>query len=566
MKEYKKLQQLLLSIDGQSYSGYKRIKGFYRFPDYILAIDHVQVDPYAPPSKMRILIQRETVDIPKEYINQKNKRIAVSDFLTRNFYKQSQKFNHSVKGTGTSGLIMIDRCGQEMLERTAVLIKDNQIEVRFEVGLPAAGRRILGKAANRIFQDILPEIIKQALFYRHLNQTALQTQIDLILDQKYLREELPKQNLVAFIANGSILPRESGISDAPLIGAKPFQSPANLEIEFHLPSGKTVTGMGIKKGITLLVGGGFHGKSTVLQALERGVYNHIPNDGREFVLTVSDAVKIRAEDGRSIQKVDISPFINHLPGNKVTKQFSTMNASGSTSQAANVVEALEARASLLLIDEDTSATNFMIRDRRMQQLIVKEKEPITPFVDRVQSLYKDLGVSTILIIGGSGDYFEIADRVIMMDEYLPKDVTAKAKNIAAADSYNREDSVEPFEILSRRVPLSSSFPLSGKEDRLRAKGRLHLLYGWETIDLSGLEQLVDDSQTNALAIMLAYFKNHFLNDHSSLSEAVEQLYQHIENFGLDAVSPYTGHPGNLALPRKQEFYATLNRYRGLKIK
>ena len=99
--------------------------------------------------------------------------------------------------------------------------------------------------------------------------------------------------------------------------------------------------MGIRKGITLIVGGGYHGKSTLLKALEAGVYNHIAGDGREFVITDDTAFKLRAEDGRSITGVDISPFIKNLPNKKDTVHFSTEDASGSTSQAANLMEALE---------------------------------------------------------------------------------------------------------------------------------------------------------------------------------------------------------------------------------
>ena len=198
-------------------------------------------------------------------------------------------------------------------------------------------------------------------------------------------------------------------------GAIQFTSPQAFETTFNLPSGRAVTGMSIPEGITLIVGGGYHGKSTLL-GLERSVYDHIPNDGREFVITRHDAMKIRAEDGRGIQNVNISPFIDNLPGKKDTTHFSTDNASGSTSQAANVMEAL-GQTSTLLIDEDTSATNFMIRDGRMQKLIAPDKEPITPFSNKVRPLLEAHQVATILIVGGSGDYFDVADQVMMMDEY-----------------------------------------------------------------------------------------------------------------------------------------------------
>ncbi|MDN6640057.1 MAG: ABC-ATPase domain-containing protein [Tetragenococcus sp.] len=567
MKNATELGRLLTSLDGQKYGAYKRLKGTYQFDKFRLAMDHIQVDPYAPPSKIRIIMDRDTVGIPDNLLDSKNKAIAVSDFLTRTFEQKVQAFNKKAKGSGTNGKIFIDHCGQEILERTSVIIKQEELEVRLEVGLPAAGRKILGKEARRVFTEVLPKVVEQALLYRNLDQKAIQKQVTLMLDQVFIREELTRRNLVAFVANGSILPRQSGVSDKPLKDAVRFTSPEGFAITLKLPSGQTITGMGVPAGVTLIVGGGFHGKSTLLQALERGIYHHIPGDGREMIITRQDAVKVRAEDGRSIEKVNISAFINNLPGNKDTSQFSTENASGSTSQAANVMEALEAKTSLLLIDEDTSATNFMIRDGRMQKLVAPDKEPITPFTNKVKPLYDTLDVSTILIVGGSGDYFEVADQILMMDEYHLKDVTDEAKTIANTAGYQREDrSHRHFGDVPARVPLRNGFSKSGKEGRLKPQGKRAILYGRDPIDISGLEQLVDDSQTNCIAMMIDFFQKEVLNEKITVAQAADQIYEYIEQFGLDAISPYTGHPGNLALPRKQEFCATLNRYRGLKIK
>ena len=566
MKNYKELEKILFSMDGKSYSAYKSLKGEYKFPKYVLTIDHVQSDPYAPPSRMRIIMDRKILGIPYELTDTKEKNIAVSDFLTRNFYKEIQKNGNDSSGTGGSGRIFIDKCGQEILERTSVLIKENKIEVRFEMGMPARGRRIMGKAAQKIIFEQLPKIVEKSIIYDNLKKEALKEQIVLVLDQEYIRKVLKENELVAFVANDSILPRENGISDKPMKNAVKFKSPEKFEITLNLPSRKKVSGMGIPKGITLIVGGGYHGKSTLLAALERGIYNHIAQDGRELIISETDAVKIRAEDGRNVEKVNISGFINNLPGNKDTRAFSTENASGSTSQAANVAEALEYGTSLLLIDEDTSATNFMIRDGRMQKLVAKEKEPITPFIDRVKKLYDNFGVSTILIIGGSGDYFDVANHVIMMDEYVPKDVTEKAKKIAKSDENKREFSPnDKFQGITQRIPLKKSFSQSGKLDKTKAKGKYSILYGKELIDISGLEQLVDDSQTNCIAVMIDYFKNKVLDEKLTLSQAANRIYEKIQKDGLDSISSYTGHPGNLALPRKQEFCGAVNRYRKLKI-
>ena len=564
MKQAHTLFQTLQSLDGQKYGAYKRLSGTYAYNNFQLAIDHIQADPYAPPSKVRIIINKITTGIPEDLIDTKLKRIAVSDFLTSNIYSKIHKLTQRQRNYHAN--IMIDNCGPEILERSAVTITDHFIEVCLEIGLPAKGRKILGTAATHIFKTIVPEIVARALSYKNIDQVAFADQVTLMEDQQYIREFLVQQGYIAFVANGSILPRQSGVSQQPLTHAVSFTSPATYEQALTLPSGKQVRGMAIPEGITLIVGGGYHGKSTLLEALQRGVYPHIVGDGREYVITRDDAMKIRAEDGRSIAQVNIQPFIDNLPGNKDTTQFTTPNASGSTSQAANVMEALEARSSVLLIDEDTSATNFMIRDDRMQQLIAPEKEPITPFAHKVKPLYDDYQVSTILIVGGSGDYFDVADHVLMMDEYVLQDVTTKAHDIAKNTGVQKPyHHSEHFGTITQRTPLTASFNSKGKDGRFKVKGRTTILYNKEPIDLAAVEQLVDTSQTNCLALMLAYYQRHLLNDTTTLSQAVRQLYQHIDTHGLAAISPYQGHPGNLALPRPQEFYAALNRYRGLQI-
>ena len=564
MKSAQALEQTLTSLDGQKYGAYKQIKDIYEFNLFKLRVDHIQADPFAPPSKMSVVIDRQQAKFPDSLLNSELKQRAVSDYLTRVFHKQIQSIVAQDKKVSK---IQIDSCGQEILERTAVVIKNRQIEARIEVGLPARGRTILGRIARHTLINVLPQIVEHALCYRNINISQLEQQVELMIDQEEIRQQLVKRDLVAFVANGAILPRKSGVSDLPMNNAIEFKSPKQYEIVMKLSSGKVIKGMGIPKGITLIVGGGYHGKSTLLEALERGVYNHIAGDGREYVITNQDAMKIRAEDGRSIQNVNIQPFIDHLPGEKDTTHFSTENASGSTSQAANVMEALESQASLLLIDEDTSATNFMIRDGRMQRLIAPEKEPITPFSNKVKALYDDHNVSTILIVGGSGDYFDVADQVLMMDEYVLKDVTQHAKDIAQSDGYQRKvSSHNQFGHISSRIPLRASFNQKGKRDRFKAKGLNVVTYGKETIHISGLEQLVDDSQTQGLAMMLSYVKNELLDDKSTIVELTNCLYQRIEKHGLDVISNHHGHPGHLALPRKQEFIATLNRYRRLKIK
>jgi predicted ABC-class ATPase len=325
--------------------------------------------------------------------------------------------------------------------------------------------------------------------------------------------------------------------------------------------------MGIPRGVTLIVGGGFHGKSTLLSALERAVYPHIPGDGRELVAVDPSAVKIRAEDGRSVQKVDISPFITNLPLGRDTASFSSENASGSTSQAANIMEALEAGSTLLLLDEDTSATNFMIRDERMQQLISKDREPITPFVDKVKKLYRDHGVSTILVMGGSGDYFDVADVVIAMDTYLPHDVSARAREISEKYRAARDDEGGAlFGAITRRAPDPACFdPSRGRREvKIDAKGRHRILYGTLEIDLDGLSQLVDTAQTRAVGNIIHRYATEYAPQGDALIEGLTRVMDTVHNSGLDTL--VSGKTGDLACPRLFEAAGAVNRMRTLVVR
>ncbi len=559
------LHSLLLKLDGASYKAYKDIRGSYRFEDFTLIIDHVQGDPFAAPSQLRIIVPQTGANFPAQLYQSTSREVATRDYIARQF-AQAAKHISSPRGTGKSGLIAIAPLGQEVLERTAVFINSQQLEVRFVLGLPARGRSILGRQAAAMLCEDLPKLVEDSLLYASLDAKDIQKQVETVEDADWLRQQLPQHNLVAFVANGAILPRRSGIDPRPLLDAVPFKSPPSLEVEFTCPNRGVIKGMGIPTGINLIVGGGYHGKSTLLRGIELGVYNHLPGDGREYVVANPWGMKIRAEDGRSIAGVDISPFINHLPQKRSTSKFFTTNASGSTSQAANIIEALEAGAKLLLIDEDTSATNFTIRDRRMQALIAKDKEPITPFIDKVRQLYADYGVSTILVMGGSGDYFEVADRVIAMEDYLPQDVTVKAKAIAQQYASNRNaEGGTSFGAISNRIPLGESIdPSRGKrESKIITKGVDKIIFGIEEIDLSAVEQLVDSGQLKAIAKALVYVKKTYISQQLTVSEILTKINQDISESGLDILTSFP--QGDLTLFRPLELAAALNRLRSLRV-
>ncbi|MBN1882322.1 MAG: ABC-ATPase domain-containing protein [Deltaproteobacteria bacterium] len=568
MKQKDDLSRTLKRIDRKGYKAYKDIFGVYDFGGYVLAVDHVQGDPFAAPSRVCVITKRQATRFSQDLFSNRIRVTAAADFLTRCFSDAAKRIVRGGRGMGKSGLVGIDRPGQEVLPRNSCVIDEDSVQVRFVVGLPAAGRTILGNEALSIFFEEIPRVVEASLRVGPVDERAFREHVDAVEDQEVLRERLGEMGLVAFVGNGSILPRRSGVDDRPLTsGAIPFQSPESLRVSVDLPHRGSVIGMGIPRGVTLIVGGGFHGKSTLLVALERGVYPHVPGDGRELVVTDPGAVKIRAEDGRYIERVNISPFITNLPYGRDTSAFSTDNASGSTSQAANIIESLEMGARVLLIDEDTSATNFMIRDERMQELISKEKEPITPFVDKVKKLHSDFGVSTVLVMGGSGDYFDVADTVIAMENYLPEDVTDRAAEVAARHRAARTDEGgEAFGEITQRTPVPDGFdPSRGKRDvKIDAKGLYKILYGREDIDLSGLSQLVDESQTRAIGNIIHRYATRYATRGLKLSEGVREVYRDMEERGLDDLTPYR--TGNLAQPRIFEVAGAINRMRTLSVK
>lgn len=563
------LRRRLNAIDGRGYKAYESIEGAYDFGSYKLFIDHAQSDPFAPPSAVRVRVDHHVAQVPADLLTSRTRRIAVADYLARQLQANLRRQVKGHRGSGKSGMIFIDAGHQEVLERTAMLVNQDFVEARLAVGLPAYGRTVSAREATEIFFHELPVVIEQSLLARYLNVKQLRDHVAVVEDQEVLRERLTQLGLVAFVGDGAILPRLSGASDAPLPAdrAVTFVSPPSLRVEVDLPNAGKITGMGIPQGVTLIVGGGYHGKSTLLRAIERGVYNHIPGDGRERVVTVREAVKIRAEDGRSVEKVDITAFITNLPYGKSTTDFSTDEASGSTSQAANILEAIEIGATLLLLDEDTSATNFMVRDARMQALVAKEKEPITPFIDRVRELYAEHGVSTILVMGGSGDYFEVADQVIMMDHFRPVDVTAQAKAIVHQHpSERRREIPAPLTPPPARIPLPDGFPRPrpGKPLKVQAKGLHHIRFAEQTIDLSLVEQLVDESQTRAIAAALVHGLRHYIDGRRPLGEIVRSFERDLAERGLDVL--VVGHPrGDLAAPRRFELAAAINRLRGIRL-
>lgn len=564
MNKIEDLRRMLPKMDHKSYGMYKSLAGSYDYGRYVLHIDHVQGDPFASPSRLRFEISKRNHGFPEEYQRSKVRKLSLEDQVLRRFGGSLRRMDKSVMGSGKSGRITTCRTGQKVMERIAVVFSEDKMELRFEMGFPARGRSILAREMGQLLFEVLPKLAESCLIYKNWDTKSkerLQSAIWLADDQEALRKELEVRGLAAFVADGSILPRESGVSDLPMKNAVAFSSPPEKRISVTLPHKGEITGMGIPEGITVVTGGGYHGKSTLLKALEQGVYNHIAGDGREYVAARETAMKIRAEDGRSVKHTDISMFINHLPNKQDTTDFSTENASGSTSQAANLIEALETGSRLLLLDEDTSATNFMIRDKVMARLVSEEKEPITTLLCHIRSLSERHGVSFIIVVGSSGDYLSVADCVLQMDHYEVKDVTKQAKAICESEGilglYPEDDT---------KLPVFARKLMPEKTGRLKVKamGTDTVLIDRESIDVRYLEQLSDDGQTIGLAYLMAWILSN-VKKGTEICSLADDIYQRIDKVGFEYFVSKNYSCGQPVLPRKQELMACISRYRQAKL-
>lgn len=596
MRNDRDLQRELERIDRRGYPAYKDLRGQYDFGDFVLSIDHVQGDPFASPSSMSVRVPNEVLHIPAGLWDEAHRRTALEDVLLRRFSRALAACSMRAGGSGKSGVLVTTRPGQEVLARSACEVRGGAVTLRFEAGLPAHGRTVDGRAAAKMLLDFVPECVERTLFVDDGLLDQAWAAVELADDQRAAREQMEASDLVAFVANGSILPRESGVSQRPLKSALAFEAPAEQRVVLDLPHRGKVAGMGIKRGVTLIVGGGYHGKSTLLRALQDGVYNHVAGDGRELVLTDSTAVKLRAEDGRAVSGVDISLFIRDLPDGRDTSRFSTVDASGSTSQAAATVEACEAGARALLIDEDTSATNFMVRDALMEAVVAREFEPITPFVERVRDLWERAGVSSIIVAGSSGAYFSVADAVLQMDRHRVHDITAHARAVCAELAAPATPRAARFALPAgnREIAVASVAPgtdsarggRGGHDDRggrgarggyggrgagrgprpdrikVRTSGCEELQVGQGSADVRLVEQLVDPCQARALAQLVRMgAQAGILVQGKPVAKAVDELMALLGREGWRALAEHDYVACGLALPRPQELAAVLNRWR-----
>jgi predicted ABC-class ATPase len=578
----KKLNKLIESIADETYQKIHILKGDFQFSGHSFAFLKIQGSPGANPGSIaRVRIAIDDSELPRQFLDESFCRLAVADFLIRRFRQGIEQFAQQNRGKEGSGSFYTIQLSQKMMQRDCVLFSEKDIELRFIFSLPGKGSGggvFDAEQANVMFEQELKQIIDYALYYKGYDQATrneLNQYLDIQIKRQQIKCYLEQNDYIVFINNGASLPRYSGIDDRPAIGPEiqSFQSPESCLVEIPLSDNNSILGMAIKEGITCITGGGYHGKSTLLQAILAGVYAHIPGDGREYIVTRDDAVFIRAEEGRSIRCVDISPFIGRLPNGINTAQFSTDNASGSISQAACIVESLEAGSRLLLFDEDTCATNFLFRDELIKKVLNAANEPIKPLYSTVRSIWKQHRVSMIFVVGGLGSFLQKADTCLLMDNYQCRNITSKVraelgKIVEEHDSClnfsaHRRLSAENFNPSYTNQRLKKEIP---KRIKALRNAPRQLEYGMDLVNLEALPQIAEAPQILSIGYCLLQLRKEMQaqeNETGTINYWLQWLYEKLEQQGLSFLQP--DYPGSISLPRKYEVAAAINRIRSLKV-
>ena len=554
------LAERLRRIDGGPWAQYKQIVGEHEVGEFRLLVDHVPPDPFAGAARVRLVATRDPRRVPEAWSAGRNARVAAEDTIARDAAEALRRLDTGGRTGPGRGSVSMQSLGPGVVERSAVRLKQDRIELRLHVDLPAAGRRVRGLQAATLLTEELPRFALAALTFSRERCARVEAALRRTADHAEMQRQLRERGLVAFLADGALLPRASGVDSGPRRDGleQPLAVPDALAFTLEDAAGQPVRGLGIPAGVTVIVGGAFHGKTTLLESIAHGVAPKRDGDGRERVVTVGDAVTVRAEDGRSVRQVDLGGFFERLPSGVDVRRFDTEKASGSTSQAAGLVEALELGTSLLLIDEDKAATNFMIRDGRMQQLVPRPAESVIPFIDRVRALYDQQGISTVLVTGGSGDYLEVADSVIQMEAYQPRDRTADARRIARESAGGRvTESLAPWHPPQPREVL----PLGkGEHWKMGTRGDDVLRIGRDHVDIQALDQRSESGQALALAAILRRVGEQ-LERPTALVDLVAEIDAWLDQHGLDGLQRPAAY--ELSRPRPSDIAGALNRWRRL---
>jgi predicted ABC-class ATPase len=580
------LDRLLRRLDGKGYGAGKQVVGRYADSDMLLWFTYAPADKFAPPGRLIIDFGAKDYGYPSEVLSDDTRRVCLAHFL-------SDLVDQRLRQQGLR-LLRMDAPRQAVLRRTSVHVEPLRIQLRLGFHYEAAGRRILGRRCAEVYCERLPSLVR-SIAYQDIDGMALANLIRCVENQRAIRELLPELGLVGFVGDGSILPRQ-GNTDQPLAeGCVPFEAPESLEVSVPVPHGDDIRGLGIAEGrLTCISGANFQGKTTLLEALGQGIYDHVPGDGRELVVCLRDLAFANKENKRVVTATDITPFISHLPGVGDCKKFTSSASSGSTSQAACIVDAVEAGMPGILIDEDDSAVNLLVKDNRLKRLVPGDIEPIRPLIDTIKSLPREHGMTPVMVVGALGEFTEIADTIVMMHEFKVEDATHRISE------FRSDPTIELMQEVSERLPQDAKEELgrakeSARQGQLRGRqfgsvavrrpraidmgGRIKVRqmgrdeitisvdHSRTTIDLRGDIQktLVEDSQVRALGDAVVH-ATRLMDGESSLAEVVRRVCSDVDERGLDCLSRHNtpGQRDYAEFTPYQLFYV-LSRYPAIQV-
>lgn len=567
MRDKKEFFNMLLDIEGKPVSEYGRLAGDFDFSRYVLKVSHVPMENMAQPALFLVRVPQIIAGFPPHLYNTPVRRTALEDYLTRRIAEHIDALTHYDEQGISRRHLLIAVPGQKILPRTSMLVTEEYVEARIYVMLPQRDGRIDGDRVREIFFDELASVVNSSLIYCNVNEADLNSFVDVMEDADQVRQILPTRGLVSFICEGSMLAR-LGHTDYPDYDeVQPLTVAEDLLVDIDVPNAGTIKGLGVPSGVTLILGDAYSGRIQFMRAIAAGIYNHIPGDGRELAITVPDAVHIASEPGRSVQKVDVSPFVRELSGGGSTEEYNSTEADPCSAQAAATVEALEVGARALLFEESDSSPAFLTRDSRLAALMPDAGKRVMPLSTRVRQLVDDLGVS-VVVAGSSSvaEFIPVADTILRIDGYKVYDVTQEAKAMDLAQFQLESDDVDMNALVEKnRWVVPSSIDASrGPNDQIIEAGSIDLLkFGRSIINLQDVSQLADKHQTATIGLVLYYAKLRYMDEGRPIREVMDLIDRDLGTEGLECLSRDLR--GDLARPRRYEIAAALNRLDSLRI-
>jgi predicted ABC-class ATPase len=559
MKDKLEFYTILGEIDGREYVDLARLMGDYDFNRYIVKISNVPQSAEETGLSVVVRVTHAVAGFPEGLISSPIRRTALEDLLTR-------KLAAAIEGQATfdgNGVarrrIVAPRPGQKILPRSTVQITDDFTDVRLSVLIPTQRGRLDGQAFQTVFFDDLPMVVQDALIYCNMDTAEVEVFVGLMEDADQLRQSLPARGLIGFVASGSLVARLPG-SDQPDVAAeRTITVDPSLLVSLDTPHRGAVEGLGINSGITLILGDAFSGRIELMRALASGIYNHVPGDGREYIVTMPDSVYIPAEPGRSVHRVDIGSLLPE-------EDYSTASAGACHAQAATLIEALEAGARVILLDEADACPGFLGGDDRVDRLL-GNASGITPLSARVRQMAQELGVSTIVAGNVSvSSFIPVADTILAVRDGVITDITREAKDafdgvsVAAVPEY---DFTRLIETARWVVPSSIDASIGRHDGVIGIEDGWQIRFGRYTIDLGSNCQIADAQQALTLGLIIEYARQRYLDKARPMRELLDLVERDLSMEGLEQVTRELR--GDLARPRRYEIAAALNRLPSLRV-